>query len=236
MIIRRSDSTLHLITQPAHAALSERIMREWGSAHFPETPRKASILHAIEQHDCGWTEFDKTLVLNEETGQLLDFTEVPDDVKRATSSRGIPPLSSDPYAAALAAQHRVHVYRRYQEDPAWEAFFAEVISMRDSYLRAAGGSSLDELLRDYRFVRAGDLASLAFCNQWTDAEDDGCGYSMHFDGKTLTITPDPLEGRAIDIDIAARVVENRRFSSIAEAHEAVAAARLVTLNGKVRGA
>ncbi len=236
MIIRRSDSTLHLITQPAHAALSARIMREWGSDHFPETPRKASILHAIEQHDCGWAEFDKTLVIDEATGQLLDFTEVPDDVKRATSSRGIPPLASDPHAAALAAQHRVHIYRRYREDPAWEAFFAEVMSMRDTYLRAAGVRSLDELLRDYRFVRAGDLASLVFCNQWTDTEDDGCGYSMHLEGTMLTITPDPLEGRSIDIDIAAGVVANRRFASIAEAREAVAAARLVTLNGKVRGA
>ncbi len=108
--------------------------------------------------------------------------------------------------------------------------------MRDSYLRAAGVSSQDELLRDYRFVRAGDLASLVFCNQWKDTEDDSCGYSMHFDGTTLTITPDPLEGRTIDIDIAARVVENKRFASIAQAREAFAAARLVTLNGKVRGA
>jgi hypothetical protein len=171
MIIRRSDSTLHLITQPAHGALSARIMREWGSDHFPETPRKASSLHAIEQHDCGWVEFDKTLLLDEATGQLLDFTEVPDDVKRATSSCGIPPLASDPYAAALAAQHRMHVYRRYKEDPAWKAFFGEVTSMRDSYLRAAGVRSLDELLRDYRSVRAGDLASLVFCNQWKDTED-----------------------------------------------------------------
>ena len=108
--------------------------------------------------------------------------------------------------------------------------------MRDSYLHAAGVSSLDELLRDYCFVRAGDLASLVFCNQWTDAEDDGCGYSMHLDGTMLTITPDPLEGRTIDIDIAERVVENRRFASIADAREAVAAARLITLNGTVRGA
>ena len=236
MIIRRSDSTLHLITQPAHAALSERIMRKWGRDNFPETPRKASILHAIEQHDCGWAEFDETLVLDEATGQLLDFTEVPDDVKRATSYRSIPPLASDPYAAALSAQHRAHIYRRYKEDPAWEAFFAEVISMRDSHLRAAGVSSLDELLRDYRFVRAGDLASLVFCNQWTDAEDDGCGYSMHLEGTILTITPDPFDGRTINIDIEARVVENRRFASIADAREAVAAAPLVTLNGQVRGA
>ena len=36
-------------------------------------------------------------------------------------------------------------------------FFAEMTATRDSYLRAARVDSLDELLRDYRFVRAGDL-------------------------------------------------------------------------------
>lgn len=236
MIIRRSDTTLHLITQPAHAALSARIMREWGSRHFPETQRKASILHAIEQHDRGWAEFDEALVVDAGTGALLDFTEVPDDVKRATSVQGIPPLASDPYAAALAAQHRLHVYRRYKEDADWRAFFVEVTSMRDSYLRAAGADSLDALLRDYHFVRAGDLASLAFCNEWRDTEDDGCGYAMHLDGATLTITPDPLEGRTVDIDIEARVIENRPVASVTEARELLAAAQAVSLKGKVRGA
>jgi len=235
MIIRRRPDTLLLITQPAHAALSARIMREWSSNHFPQTARKASILYAIEQHDCGWAEFDETLVLDAATGQLLDFTEVPNDVKRESSWRGIPPLASDPYAAALAAQHRLHVYRRYAGDREWIPFFEEMTSTRDSYLRAVVDASLDELLSDYRFVRAGDLASLAFCNEWAETEDDGCGYSMHFDGKTLTITPDPLNGRAIDIAIEAGVVASRRFDSAADAQQAVAAALPVTLGGIVRG-
>jgi Protein of unknown function (DUF3891) len=96
MIIRRFDSSQQLITQPAHAALSARIMRHWGSAYFPETSRKASILNAVEQHDCGWAGVDETPVVDETTGQLLDFTEVPDAVKRDTSLRGIEPLSFDP--------------------------------------------------------------------------------------------------------------------------------------------
>lgn len=236
MIIRRSASTLQLITQPAHAALSARIMREWGPEHFPETGRKASILNAIEQHDCGWAEFDEVLVLDTATGRLLDFTEVPDVVKQDTSSRGIPPLASDPYAAALAAQHRLHVYRRYAEHPEWALFFAEMTSTRDSYLRVARVESLDELLRDYRLVRAGDLASLAFCNEWADTADDGCGYSMRFDGTTLTIDPDPLDGRTIDIDIAARVIDSERFDAVAEAQKAVATAPVITITGMVRGA
>jgi hypothetical protein len=235
MIIRRTPSTLHLITQPAHAALSARIMQEWSSDHFPHTPRKASILHAIEQHDCGWAEFDETLVLDASTGQLLDFTEVPNTVKRDSSTRGIPPLASDPYAAALAAQHRLHVYRRYVGDAEWKAFFDEMRSTRDRYLRASGVASVEQLLDDYRFVRAGDLASLAFCNEWADTEDDGSGFSMHFDGKTLTITPDPLEGRAVPIEVQARVIENTRFGSAAEARHTVAGAPTVTLSGLVFG-
>jgi hypothetical protein len=198
--------------------------------------RKASILNAIEQHDCGWAEFDEALVLDTATGRLLDFTEVPDAVKRDTSSRGIAPLASDPHAAALAAQHRLHVYRRYAGNPGWAEFFAEMTATRDAHLRAARVDSLDELLRDYRFVRAGDLASLAFCNEWTKTEEDGCGYSMHWDGTMLTISPDPLDGRTIDIDITVRVIDDERFGDPAEARRAVAAAPVITVTGKVRGA
>ena len=236
MIIRRSASQLQLITQPAHAALSARIMREWGPAHFPETQRKASILKAVEQHDCGWADVDEALVLETATGRLLDFTEVSDAVKRDTSSRGIPPLASDPYAAALAAQHRLHVYRRKAANPEWAEFFAVMTATRDSFLRAARVESVDELLRDYRFVRAGDLASLAFCNEWTNTEEDGCGYSMQWDGTTLTISPDPLDGRTIEMDVPARVIDDKRYGDLDEARRAVAASPAIAVTGKVRGA
>ena len=210
-------------------------MRAWSSSHFPESPRKASILNAVEQHDCGWAVADEALVVDETTGQLLDFTEVSDAVKRDTSSQGLPPLASDPYAAALCAQHRLHVYRRYADNPEWRAFFEEMTSARDSYLHAAGGNSLDELLRDYWFVRAGDLASLAFCNNWADIPDEGCGYAFHVAGTSLTIVPDPLDGRTVEIAIEARVIDNQHCASPADARRIVASASLVTLEGQVRG-
>lgn len=234
MIIRRLVSSLELITQPAHAALAARIMRQWGRSHFPESTRKVSILNAIEQHDCGWATADETLVVDETTGQLLDFTEVSDAVKRDTSWRGIEPLASDPYAAALCAQHRLHVYRRYADHPEWSAFFVEMASVRDSSL-VAGGGSLDQLLRDYWFVRAGDLASLAFCNNWPETADDGCGYAMRFDGTTLTLAPDPFDGRTIEIAIEARVIDNRRFESAEDARRVVASAPTVRVAGVVKG-
>ena len=96
VIIRRFASSQQLITQPAHAALAERIMKEWQPGHFPDSPRKDSILNAIEQHDCGWSDIDETLVVDETTGRLLDFMEVSDALKRDTSSRGIERLSLRP--------------------------------------------------------------------------------------------------------------------------------------------
>ncbi len=107
MIIRHLASSHQLISQPQHAALAARIMRHWQPDHFPESPRKASILNAIEQHDNGWAEIDEALGMDEATGQLLDFIELPDALKRDTSLRGIERLASDPYAAALVAQHRL---------------------------------------------------------------------------------------------------------------------------------
>ena len=235
MIIRRLASSQQLITQPAHAALAERIMRHWQVDHFPESGRRTSILRAIEQHDDGWAEADETLVVDETTGQLLDFIEVSDRVKRETSSRGIERLASDPYAAALVAQHRLHVYRRYASHPEWTVFFAEVAAARTSHLAAVDAVSLEQLLRDYTLVRAGDLASLVFCNSWKEAGADDCGYAMRLDGTTLCISPDPFAGRTIEIDIDAREIGLQSFTSSEAARRVVAAAPVVKLRGLVTG-
>jgi hypothetical protein len=236
VIIRRSASSQQLITQPEHAALAARFMRQWQENHFPESSRKASILHAVEQHDCGWADIDEALVVHEATGQLLDFLQVSDAVKRDTSSRGIEQLSSDPYAAALVTQHRLHVYRRYAEHPEWRAFMADLTAARDAYLHAAGQTSPGQLFSDYAFVRAGDLASLAFCNNWANVDPDGCGYVMRLAGTSLFVSPDPFGGRTVEIEIDAREIAHQSFSSAADARRAVAAAKVVTLRGLVTGA
>jgi hypothetical protein len=237
MIIRRLGSTDLLISQPEHAALAARILRQWHTDHFPDSPRKASILRAIEEHDSGWLGVDEALVVDEATGQLLDFLELPDELKRETSSLGVERLASDPYAAALVAQHRLHVYRRYSDHPEWRGLFDAMREARDSHLRAAA-QSLPVLLGDYTFVRAGDLASLAFCNHWTevDVESDGCGYSMHLQGTSLFLNPDPFHGRTVEIAIDAREIGHQSFASAAEARRVVASAAVVTLKGQVSGA
>jgi hypothetical protein len=127
------------------------VIGEWDAAHFPDSPRKASILRAVEQHDSGWDEGDEALVVDEQTGDLFDFEDLPDRLKRDASMRGVERLAQDPYAAALVAQHRLHVYRQYADASEWRPFFDVVREARETQLRAAGLGSLDQLLRRSRF-------------------------------------------------------------------------------------
>ncbi len=128
------------------------------------------------------------------------------------------------------------MYRRYADHPDWRTFFEAVRTARNVYLDAAGRASLDGLLRDYTFVRVGDLASLAFCNNWTEVDPDGCGYAIRVQGTSMTLSPDPFGGRTIEIEIEAREISRQSFGSAADAQRVVAAAPVVTLRGLVGGA
>lgn len=235
MIVRAHGSSQLLITQPDHAALAARIMREWRAGGFHVATRYSVILQAIEEHDNGWREVDAVPILDDVTGRILDFVYAPDQIRRAVWPRGVERLAATPYAAALVAQHAVHIYRRYRGDPGWASFFSEMEARRDRHLRAAAPLTLDDLLRDYFFVRAGDLASLTFCNAWSEVQSDDAGYAIRLEGTRLIITPDPFEGREVPLVITARELPNRPYRSASEAELVFSAAREVVVKGVASG-
>lgn len=235
MIIRDLASSHHLITQPDHAALAARIMQQWGAKHFPDSPRKPSILRAIEHHDDGWARVDEELALDPASGRLLSYVEVPDRIKQDTSLQGIEALTDDPWARGLVAHHRLHVYRSKAGEASWDRFFERVTAERDDAVRRSECGSLDTLREDYALVRAGDLSSLVFCDEGARIGPEECGYAMHLDGTTLVITPDPFDGDSVEIRVRAREIGRRSFPSPAEARDAVSNAVLIELVGRVRG-
>src|SRR5262245_40397854 len=108
MIIRKDGRSQFLITQPDHAALAGRIMRQWRRERMPDGERGAAVLTAIEQHDNGWTELDSAPIVDPGSGRVLDFITISDDVKRSVWPTGTERLASTPYAAALVSQHALH--------------------------------------------------------------------------------------------------------------------------------
>lgn len=235
MIVRRADSSVLLISQPDHAALAARIMRRWSDAELAQSPRRDEILYAVEHHDDGWLEVDRAPIVDDRTGELLDFITAPVAVRRGIWPRGVTLLASRPYAAALVAQHAVHVYRRYREDDTWAPFFIEMESLRAHSLRAAAPATLDTLVSDYRWLRTGDILSLAFCNGWTDAQHDERGGSARLTGDRLVLMPDPFGGSEVPLAVPAREMPAAPFTSAAAAAAAYARAPTTTLSGIAAG-
>jgi hypothetical protein len=234
MIIRPHGSTQLLITQPDHAALAGRIMERWAADDFPASPRRPEILRAIAEHDNGWLDVDAAPLVDPATGNLLDFIHASDDVRQGVWPRGVDRLAQTPYAAALVAQHALEIYARYRPEALWRPFFAGMKAAREGHLRRAS-LSLDELQRDYLFVRAGDLISLTFCNAWQEEQTIDRRYRIRLDGDELLIAPDPFAGGIIPLEIAGAEMPKAAFWAAADTQETFQRARRVRLRGTLRG-
>jgi hypothetical protein len=233
MIVRREGSSLLLITQPDHAALAGRVMREWRGGGL-DSSRREDILRAVERHDNGWRELDECPIVDGANGRILDFISAPDAVRQGVWPRGIERLAQTPFTAALVAQHAFYVYSRYRGRPDWDAFFADMEARRTHHLARVPGATLDELLRDYEAVRLGDLISLVFCNRWTEPQTEG-SYTIRLDPEGVVVTPDAFGGRAVPIEIEARELPDRPFASADDAQHAFDAAPRRRLSGRVVG-
>lgn len=231
MIVRSNTRSLQLITQPDHAHLARRVMEH--CVPLGTRPRRESILHAVGEHDNGWTEEDAAPRIHPETKQVIDFINAPAEVRQRVWSRGVGRLIDDPWAAALVAQHAIVIYDRFRADPEWTPFFAEMERLRGE-LMAARGLPLEELLRDYPFVRLADLISLSFCT--------GSAHELRFDSwrvqlvdTRVVVTPDAFGGAEIPIEIGMKEIRNERYESDAALRLALRGAGSTTLRGVVTG-
>ncbi|HUU32577.1 MAG TPA: DUF3891 family protein [Vicinamibacterales bacterium] len=228
MIVRPGAGVLHLITQPDHAALARRIMEHWASLHKAE--RRREILTAIEHHDRAWAESDAAPTVDPATATIRDFIAVPAAVRQNVWPRSVECLAAAPWAAALVAHHALTVYDRYRHDPEWQDFFPGMTALRETH-RARAGGDLKALVRDYVYVRLGDLISLAFCTGATAPASLG-PWTIRLDGTHLHVTPSPF---VLDVmfAIAAREIPDVPYPSDEALRAAVAAAPSRPLEGMV---
>jgi hypothetical protein len=233
VIIRTHHDQLVLITQPDHAALAGRIMSAWRQDGLPESPQRVEILLAINRHDDGWIENDGAPLVDAVSGEILDYVHAPDDVRRSIWPRSVERLAAHPYASALVAQHALHLFDRYRAEPGWEPFFTEMESLRAAQLAAAHPISEDDLRRDYFFVRMGDLLSLQFCDDWREPQRHG-DYESVWDGRRLTVVPDPFDGERIALEVPTRPLPRQRYDD-AGARRAFQSAPVVTAAGVISG-
>lgn len=231
MIVRTGDGVIHLITQPDHAALARRIMEHCVPLRASE--RHESILLAVGEHDNGWRELDEAPSVDAH-GRVIDFIAAPTRPKQQVWVRGVNRVARDPYAAALIAQHAAFVYDRFRQDAEWSAFFTEMEALRDD-LRRRTDTAHEDLLRDYAYVRVGDLISLTFCTAWID-EQRHEDWTVRRDGDDVHVTPELFDSATIRFEVGALELPDRAFASNDDFRHALAEAPHVTLTGALRTA
>lgn len=206
-------------------------MAHWAS--LAAAGRRDQILQAVRDHDNGWREPDAAPSADPATGAVLDFVGIGTAVKHGVWRRCLAGLADAPWTAALVAHHAVSVYDRFRGDPAWDDFFADMERARAGFL-ASTGLAMEALVRDYVYVRLGDLASLVFCNAWTEPQRLGPWTIRLLDGRRLLVEPNPFV-YDVSIEVAARALPLARYADDAALQAAWRAAPVVTLTGTVVG-
>jgi uncharacterized protein DUF3891 len=238
MIVRHTDGALLCISQPDHAALAGRLAEAWAADGVPGRPTRDRLVSATARHDLGWAPEDQAPRFDPSTHGPHTFVSMPVEARQGAFLRGVDELTaSDPYAAALVAQHGLTVYRRYQRDPDWRTFFPTLEQRRDDLsagLVGRSGASPFTFLQDYTILGLCDLFSLVFCNGWREPHLME-GYEAMLEGSQLVISPDPFSGVAVELSVAARRLTARPYWSQTDLDEAWAGAEPYQLTGLAIG-
>lgn len=192
--------------------------------------RRRDVLTAIEHHDRGWHVPDETPTVDPTTGRIHDFVHAPVEIRQGVWPVSVQHLAAAPWAAALVAHHAISVYDRFRTDAAWQAFFPRMAALRDEHLTRAGGD-MPSLVRDYIYVRLGDLLSLMFCAAATASEQLG-PWVIRRHGARLHVAPNPF---VLDVPFAveAREIPDVPYHDDAALRAAIAVGSTRALEGVV---
>lgn len=239
MIVRQTEGRLLCLSQPDHAVLAGRLAEAWAADGFPGRRTRDRVIEAVCRHDTGWTAEDRAPRFDAATHGPHGFVTAPLEVRQGAFLRGVEELApADAYIAALVAQHGLTVYRRFQHDPAWAAFFPALEDRRDHLcgeVLADAGAAPFTFLQDYTVLGLCDLFSLVFCNGWREPHLME-GYEAVLEGDRLVVTPDPFAGVVVELDAPARALPLRPYWSQEDLDAAWADAEPARLTGCAIGA
>jgi hypothetical protein len=180
--------------------MAGEIARRWG-----EGPRPfESTVYAVVNHDLAWREPDREVLWNEAKDRPYSFMDYPLHLKLPAQKWGIDQVEDhDPYAGCLCSMH----YARFLLD----AERPEEIEFRDGEFERQArlkegmtGEELENLERNFRFLRLCDGISLFLCLNEPGGDEDPPPYPGGFefegtrfdivweDGRTLSLDPNPF--------------------------------------------
>ena len=243
MIVRpMPNGQLLCIPQVAHALMAGEFCQHWGNERFARPAPFASVMLAVNQHDCGWYEWDEKPKLRAD-GYPMDFLHDDDPVGKVELwRRGINRIfAQHPYAAILAGRHTSWLYEmglaleNLDEDLRMliADFMADQLMLIE-YVRyiSADDPEFSHYLSDEhiemnaRFVQFGDAASLAISIPWggeytfphgpLDLVRGTTPIHMHFDDQSITFNPWPYGVGQFEVTLNGWLLPQRTFATVEE--------------------
>jgi hypothetical protein len=200
MIVRERPDSFLLFGQHEHALMAGEFARRWEVRPDPFGP----TVYATANHDLAWREPDREVLWNEEKDRPYSFMDYPLHLKLPAQKWGIDQVEDhDPYAGCLCSMH----YARFLLDAERpeEIEFREAEFERQARLKERmSGRDLENLERNFRFLRLCDGVSLFLCLNEPGGDEDPPPYPGGFefegtrfnivweDGRTLSLDPNPF--------------------------------------------
>ena len=217
MIVRERPDTFLLFGQHEHALVAGEFALRWGERPSPFEP----TVYATANHDLAWREPDREVLWNEEKDRPYSFVDYPVHLKLPAQKRGIDLVEDHaPYAGCLCSMH----YARFlldSERPEEVEFREGEMERQGRLEEGMSEGDLDNLERNFRFLRLCDGLSLFLCLNEPGGEDRPPPYpgGFEFDGtrfvpvwddeRTLRLDPNPFS-EAFGIEIPYRIVSRDR--------------------------
>lgn len=179
MLLRDQPGTRFAIGQTSHAWISGQLARAWGNDGFPAPEPFEEMCLGAEQHDVGWSEWDRRPSLNPDTGLPYSFIELPlaEHIALWSEAPGRL-LTQSRYAALLVSMHGTTLQRRRDPEklePADRALVARYLGEQEDLqdeLIDLLGADREQLARNRRLIWAWDGISLALCLGWQTLMND----------------------------------------------------------------
>lgn len=228
MLHRKMERGVMLMSQPAHAWVSGQMAAAWADVFEPH----AEILLAAEQHDVGWSDWERRPSFNRRTGLPFAFMEMETSDHLAIwtdAGRRIEAMSA--LAALLVSRHGTGLYERFHTreqvkgEPQVLAYLEHERKTQQrlvEYLRHGRGWSdlIGEkaLDRASRLIAAWDWMSLIVCmneSERGEVKDVPWGAGCvdlemgRADAARWTVSPWPFAARELVVVAEGRLMEKR---------------------------
>jgi hypothetical protein len=231
MIVIDTRDSLRCITQGDHAHFAADLL---SLCRFPELlnhPHREALIEAVREHDNGWRELDAAPQVDPKTATLYDYVTLPGNERRRLWARAARRQRDDnPTVALLITQHALSLHQELKGTEVWDKWLSEILELRAELLVEAD-LNLDQLNRDYAYLRFADRCSLAACDRGKTAFAD-LGTSVSFTSGTLILDPLPLVG-ATSFNLRCRHLPKRRYLGDLDLGTELATARWETFTVQV---